>query len=117
MVLDDGSDDLAAGRRAFEALFPKVTAGGSYLIERWGWDHFLLEGYLAAVDPAEVDVERMRADSARRVRAEKGVTLEALVPDLVAAVATRPEVVAAVTATKHWLEVRRGPAVIEALTL
>jgi hypothetical protein len=117
VVLDDGSDDLAAGRRAFEALFPKVTADGSYLVERWGWDHFLLEGFIAAAGLAPADVEQKRTDSVRAVLAEKGATLEAMVPDLVAAVATRPEVVAAVTATKHWLEVRRGPAVVESFAL
>jgi hypothetical protein len=109
VVLDDASDDLVMGRGAFDALFPVVAPEGSYIFERWSRDHFLVEGFLAVADPAECDVGQMRVDTVRRMRAEKGAVLEAIVPELLAALAFHPDVVAAMTATKHWLEVRRGP--------
>jgi hypothetical protein len=47
------------------------------------------------------------------VRAAKGEILEAILPKLVEAVRTRPDVVAAVTVGRHWMEVRRGPAPVD----
>ena len=47
------------------------------------------------------------AEAAQRLLSRKGAVLEEIVPGLVEAVRLRPEVVAAVTVTKYWLEVRR----------
>jgi hypothetical protein len=113
VVLDEASDDLAAGLHRFERLFPRISTGGSYLIERWSFDHFVLERLLAGADVDADELERMRVEAVRELLARKGAVLEAIVPALVEAVELRPEVVAAVTATKHWLEVRRGPAAVD----
>ena len=116
VVLDEASDDLAAGLHRFESLFPRLAAGGSYLIERWSWDHFILEALLAGAEADDDELARMRAEAAQRLLSRKGAVLEEIVPGLVEAVRLRPEVVAAVTVTKYWLEVRRGPATVDAST-
>lgn len=116
VVLDDVSDDLGTGVRSFEMLFPRIVATGSFVIVRWSWDHFFLEGFMAAIDADESEVDRQRAQAVHRILGDKGAILEAIVPDLVEAVKTRPDVVAAVTSTKHWLEVRRGPAPVDSST-
>jgi len=39
MVVDDASHDYFLTRRSFELLFPRLSAGGSYIIEDWAWSH------------------------------------------------------------------------------
>jgi hypothetical protein len=40
LVIDDGSHLYAPTRTTFEALFPRLPAGGLYIIEDWAWEHW-----------------------------------------------------------------------------
>ena len=40
LVVDDGSHLYPETRTSFEVLFPRLRAGGLYVIEDWGWAHF-----------------------------------------------------------------------------
>ncbi len=105
------------GVRLFETLFPLIVPGGSYVIERWSWEHFVLESMLAGADATDgPTIEEQRVEAVQRLRAIKGEVLEAIVSDLVEAVRSRPGVVAGVTASRYWLEVRRGPDAVEPST-
>jgi predicted O-methyltransferase YrrM len=39
LVIDDASHELQATRDAFATLFPRLRAGGRYVIEDWAWAH------------------------------------------------------------------------------
>jgi hypothetical protein len=110
VVIDDLSDRLTIGRRLFDALFPLVAVGGAYVIEHWSLDHFVLEGLLAGAAPDVDDVEATRQGAVETTREAKGEVLEAILPQLVAALRHRADVVAGLTVTQSRLVVRRGPA-------
>lgn len=40
LVVDDASHLYAETRASFRALFPRLRAGGRYIIEDWGWAHW-----------------------------------------------------------------------------
>jgi hypothetical protein len=114
VVVDDVSEDLASGTKAFETLFPLVAPGGSYVIDRWAWDHFFMDGFAGVpqpdgTDPGRENRERFHA----AVRESKGDVLERILPALVGLARRAPEVVASITASKHFLVVERGPAALE----
>jgi hypothetical protein len=114
VVIDDVSDRLATGLQLFETLFPRLTAGGSYIIERWSLDHFILEGILAALGPEDrANAHVMRAEGVVEVRDAKGEVLEALLPMLVSALRARPDIVARIVVSQQSLAVTRGTAPIE----
>src|SRR5690606_27765173 len=77
VVVDDFSDRLSTGLTVFETLFPLLTPGGSYIIERWCWDHFILEGFVRSIDPSDVEaVEDARSTALEHTRNQKGEVLE-----------------------------------------
>jgi SAM-dependent methyltransferase len=39
LVIDDASHELEPSRRTFDALFPLLRPGGTYLLEDWSWAH------------------------------------------------------------------------------
>lgn len=39
MVIDDASHFYAPSKASFEAIFPRVNAGGNYVVEDWSWSH------------------------------------------------------------------------------
>lgn len=39
LVIDDASHDYACSRSSFDIIFPRLRAGGFYLIEDWQWAH------------------------------------------------------------------------------
>ncbi|MCB1418007.1 MAG: class I SAM-dependent methyltransferase [Notoacmeibacter sp.] len=40
LVVDDASHNYELTRKTFEVLFPRLSPGGSYVIEDWAWAHF-----------------------------------------------------------------------------
>jgi hypothetical protein len=114
VVVDDVSEDLATGVKAFEALFPLLAPGGSYVIDRWAWDHFFMDGFAGVPqadgsDPGRANRERFHAS----LRESKADVLERVLPALVGLARSAPEVVVSLTASKHFLVVERGPAALE----
>jgi hypothetical protein len=117
VVIDDASDRLAAGLSAFDTLFPLVKSGGSYIIERWSWDHFGLELMMAALDVEDArSLEAETKETVKRARATKGEFLEAIVRPFIDVARTRPDLVSSVSVSRYLMEVRRGPAAIDAST-
>jgi cephalosporin hydroxylase len=89
LVVDDASHLLHETRQTFNALFPKVAPGGTYVIEDWWWAH--------AAMPIWLD--------------EPPLTI--LVFELLLASAYEPDIVASVTASRDWAQVIRGPATLD----
>lgn len=40
LIIDDASHHYALSKKTFEIAFPLLKAGGSYVIEDWGWAHW-----------------------------------------------------------------------------
>lgn len=112
VVVDDLSTDLAAGRSSFDRWFPRLSPGGAYVFSRWSWDHFMLEGFLAASGEDDATVERLRRDAIAATRARPGGVLEAILPALVDAMLAADGDVAALAADKHWLVVQKAVAAV-----
>jgi hypothetical protein len=114
VVIDDVSDRLVSGLGLFDTLFPQLGARATYVLERWSFDHFVLEGYLAALDPAEPErIDDLRAEGLEKTRTTKGQVLEAILPMLVRALRARPDIVAGLEVSQQAIAVTRGPAAIE----
>lgn len=113
-VIDAVSAGYAAGRAMFEELFPRVRAGGCYVIERWSTEHYALHDFVAALDPAdEAAIDQARAQVLEAVGSSDDL-LERLLPDVLELQRRRPDVVAAVDVSRHWLVIERGPAPLDA---
>lgn len=100
LVIDDASHLFNESRTSFNALFPLLRTGGTYLIEDWAWAHFVGGGELA---------EKFESWPT-------GVPLTALLVELAMACATRNDVVSEVVVDSGFIQVRRGPARLEPST-
>jgi hypothetical protein len=88
-VLDDASHQLELTRTSFEILFPRVRPGGLYVIEDWAWGH---GGHLDRPDANPLSI---------------------LLYELAVTMPVEPGLLASVTASRHWISVRRGPAELD----
>jgi predicted O-methyltransferase YrrM len=95
LVVDDASHQLHATRESFNALFPRLTPGGLYFIEDWGWAHW--PGEWQANPPYFAGQP----------------SLSNLIVQIVFAAASRPEAIAEVVIDGNTVAVRRGPAPLE----
>jgi predicted O-methyltransferase YrrM len=84
LIIDDASHEVEPTRSSFEALFPLLRPGGTFLIEDWDWAHAALP---------------MRP---------RATPLTALVFELVVAAAHAPDVISSVLIEPGWTRVRRG---------
>ena len=89
LVVDDASHLLNETRQTFNALFPRLVPGGSYVIEDWWWAHAEMPIWL---DEAPMTI---------------------LIFELLLASAYEPGIVASVTASRDWARVVRGPAMLD----
>jgi predicted O-methyltransferase YrrM len=115
VVIDDGSHLLEPTKASFNVLFPRLRAGGLYVIEDWSWDH-LAESIITSRlrdDPAA------RAEWARMVESGEAaapiaVPLSRLVLELVLTAAFDGGIVSEiVNAREGWLVVRRGDSPLD----
>ena len=97
LVLDDASHQYAPTRLSFEALFPRLRPGGTYLIEDWGWAHWPGSPWQDGRGPF--------GDQPAMTN---------LIFELVMLAATRPDIVGSVDARFHHAEIVRGPAPLDA---
>ncbi len=95
LVVDDASHLYQPTRSAFEALFPRVRAGGFYVIEDWAWHHW--------PDFAAPDHPWSRQ-----------LPLTRLVRELIEAAGTSYDLVASVTVYSGFTVVERGPLRVDA---
>ena len=127
LVIDDASHSYEETRASFETLFPFLRPDGVYVIEDWAWQlHYqYLVSAVSGLDAAHL--EEAAANSAHdEERAKSGrpagqgwskrlrpIPLETLILQLVLARACSGDVVHDLAIGKHWVEVRRGPAVLD----
>ncbi|HUK78575.1 MAG TPA: class I SAM-dependent methyltransferase [Thermoleophilia bacterium] len=96
LIVDDGCHYLDESRTAFNSTFPYLRAGGTYVIEDWGWAHW-------------PGVWQQNGGPWRDKPAMTTLAFE-----LVMLAASRPDVVESVETTQELIVVRKGPAVVTA---
>jgi predicted O-methyltransferase YrrM len=96
LVIDDASHLFEETRTSFNALFPQVRPGGSYVIEDWSWPH---RSYV------------FPNPSYRAV-----VPVSAFALELALVAASDDRVIAGVTLQRGLAIVRRGPAEVDPAT-
>ena len=84
LVIDDASHDWEPSRATFEALFPRLRPGATYLLEDWSWAH-----------------------APFRIRRDR-TALTVLVFELALACARHPELIERVDINTDWALIRRG---------
>jgi hypothetical protein len=94
LVVDDASHQVLQTRASFNALFPRLAPGGTYLIEDWSWAHSS-GGW---VSPAW----------------SERTPLSVFIFELMLVCAHHPEMVEGITVKEGSAFVRRGPAAIDA---
>ena len=96
LVVDDASHFLLPTRASFNVLFPRLRAGGFYVIEDWGWEHW----------PGMWQTpESPFAGSP---------ALTNLIFELVMTAASRGDIVAGLSISNNMVTVSRGPAALGA---
>lgn len=136
LVIDDASHLYEPSRRSFEMIFPRLRAGGIYVIEDWAAQHTLLativdhivnrrdgwrkhaESIASIIDEDDPDLARMlrgEPDQAALVRAATAAAtndvdraLSRLGLEIVHVVAETRDVVREITFTQGWIEITRG---------
>jgi predicted O-methyltransferase YrrM len=113
LVIDDASHRLLETRASFEVLFPRMRAGGVYVIEDWNWQMSLTYSIATAATRApatSVVDDPGHAKLVEYIRENRSETpLETLALELVLARACSGDLVAEVRVDEKWVEVTRGP--------
>jgi hypothetical protein len=107
--IDDGAYWRDSAGQLFESVFPNLADGGRYLMLGWVSIHRMFERFSEKADWSDEDA----ADARDRMLDERGESVEALLPLLLAANRSRPDVVRHVEVTRHWIEIGRGPADVD----
>jgi predicted O-methyltransferase YrrM len=100
LVVDDASHLYEPTRSSFLTLFPRLRPGGLYVIEDWSAS--LVLGSASADDAVEAFLDGLERDGAPPL-------LERLTLELVLAAGVHPDLIAGVSADRHWTVVTRGP--------
>jgi hypothetical protein len=90
LVVDDASHDLDLTRESFNLLFPRLRAGGLFVVEDWAWAH---EGFEA--------------------RLPDSLPLTSLVFEAILSLPYRRGVIDDVRIDRDWAVIRRGSAPID----
>lgn len=96
MIVDDASHLLHETRASFNTLFPYLSAGGYYIIEDWGWAHWL--------------GDRWQKDGGYW---ENKPPLTNLIFELIMFSASRPDLVESVFVMHAYVVIRKGHGVCE----
>jgi hypothetical protein len=106
IAIDDASHLLEPSIASFEVVFPRLRTGGVFVLEDWASVH---------------DIERVLMEHPERLTlrpdaiTEPPTPLTRMVFEVILAIAYT-EIVAEVRIARHWAEIRRGPASVEAAT-
>jgi hypothetical protein len=102
LVVDDASHRLEETRASFETLFPRLRPNGLFVIEDWGFHHYMTRGITGThADPWSVIKERF------------GPPLSRLIIELVLAQAESDEFVREVRLDARCVRIRRGDGELE----
>lgn len=106
LAIDDASHLLEPTVASFEVVFPRLRPGGVFIVEDWATVH---------------DIERVLLERPELLLQHSGKAVEPSTPltrmlfEVILAIAYT-EVVADIHIARHWAEIRRGPASIDAAT-
>ena len=106
LAIDDASHLLLPTVASFEVVFPRLRPGAVFIVEDWATVHDIERILLARPELLELN-----ADGA----VDPPTPLTRLLFELILAMAYT-EVVADMRIARHWAEIRRGPASIDAAT-
>jgi SAM-dependent methyltransferase len=95
IAIDDGCHLLRESRTSFDAIFPHVRPGGTYVIEDWGWAHWSHSHWQQGGGPWK----------------DQPATTQ-LIFELVMLSASRPDIVESVMARSDLVAVVRGSAAV-----
>jgi predicted O-methyltransferase YrrM len=140
-VIDDASHLYGPSLHSFELIFPRLRAGGVYVIEDWATQHTLgatvvdrvirrASGWerhaeqiavsVDPIDPALAAEVRANPDRSTLVRASRcaaaaadAVPLSHLVLELVHLAAESADIVRRIEVTQGWIEVERGQGPVD----
>lgn len=93
LVIDDCSHLYLQSKRSFEISFPRLSRGGIYIIEDWGWAHW-------------------SGEFQEKVFFE-GLPLSQLVFELLMIQSTRPDWIERIEVDFHHVAIFRGPGIID----
>jgi predicted O-methyltransferase YrrM len=111
LVIDDASHEYEETVASFETLFPRLRAGGLYVIEDWE-AHDLYSAAFAGQIGHDEELRARLVSELDQGRAVKP-PLSRLVIELVLARAVRSAPVREVRVTEHWVLIERGEAALD----
>ena len=103
LVIDDASHQLAETRASFNVVFPRVRAGGVYLIEDWAWGH---KPGVVPTTPEEIELST-------RSFWPNGPPLTVIAFELIMAFATHHDLIGRIEIDEHTIHVWRGDAALD----
>lgn len=106
LVIDDASHLLEPTIASFEVLFPRLRPGGIYVVEDWASVHDIERALLANPERMNLHPEGISAPP---------VPLTRMLFEVILAIAYT-DMISDVRIARHWAEIRRGPAPIDAAT-
>ena len=106
LVVDDASHLLEPTVASFEVVFPRLRPGGVFVIEDWATVHEIERVLIA-------HPERLTINQA--VISNPPTPLTRILFELILAIAYT-DVVSDIRIARHWAEIRRGPAPVDAAT-
>ena len=107
LAIDDASHLLDPTVASFEVVFPRLRPGGVYIVEDWASVHELERVLLERPELLLQNLDTLVVEPA--------TPLTRMLFELILAIAYT-EVVADIHIARHWAEIRRGPASIDAAT-
>lgn len=122
VVIDDCSHQLAETRASFDALFPRLRPGGTYVIEDWNSDQVMRDALSAVLsDTSSPDhdevMEHFRQSLAEaETDGPRREPLIRLALELVLARASLGDAIEDVTVDEFWVTIRRGRGELDPAT-
>lgn len=95
LVVDDASHYLEETRKSFNFLFPKLRAGGIYIVEDWAWGNF------------DLDIDKLNKSYQGKP------PLSNLAFEIVLASATAPQLFHEIRITSDYVMIKKGTGSIE----
>ena len=113
LVVDDASHLLAPTRASFEAVFPYVRSGGSFVIEDYASLQIVCNGHLDRALDGEQGPATLVKHALRDGLQDDLRPLHAMAVEVMLASILEPTIFAKVIVDRHWLRIVRGSKHIE----